>query len=222
MNRKSLGIASVVVVLALAAVALAVGSSLPAELRLPSHWGVSGQPDTFSGKWFALFLPVGMAAGTSLLLWFLPALEPRLANLERSEGLYRWLWAALLLLSAAIELVIVSTALHWGLRVEHVLAGAIGTLFVLTGNQLGKSRSMYLIGIRTPWTLANEEVWIRTHRLGGKLMVGGGLLTLLAALLPIPSGLLAGVCGAAVALMVGVPVVYSFLLWRRERAQPIV
>ncbi|HMC92889.1 MAG TPA: SdpI family protein, partial [Allosphingosinicella sp.] len=40
----------------------------------------------------------------------------------------------------------------------------IGAMFVLIGNQLGKSRSMYLVGIRTPWTLASEEVWIRTHR----------------------------------------------------------
>jgi uncharacterized membrane protein len=220
MNRNRMGIASLVVVLALAAVAWGVGRSLPAELLLPTHFGIDGQPDKFSGKWTALFLPPAMAAGVSLLLWFLPALEPRLANLERSAGLYRWSWVALLLLSAAIELVVVSIALHWGLRVEHIVAGAIGAMFVLIGNQLGKSRSMYLVGIRTPWTLASEEVWIRTHRLGGKLMVAGGAAMILAALLPIPSGLLAGICGTAVAAMVGVPVTYSYLLWRRERAQP--
>jgi uncharacterized membrane protein len=220
MNRRNMGIASVIVVLALAAAAWIVGSALPPDMQLPTHFGISGTPDRFSGKWEALFLPAGMAGGLSLLLWFLPALEPRLSNLERSAGLYHWSWASLLLLSAAIELVIVSVALHWPLRVEHVVAGAMGLMFVLIGNQLGKSRSMFLVGIRTPWTLASEEVWIRTHRLGGKLMVAGGLAILLAALLPIPSGLLAGVCGASLAVMVGVPVAYSYLLWRRQRAQP--
>ncbi|HEY0311026.1 MAG TPA: SdpI family protein [Allosphingosinicella sp.] len=220
MNRTSMGIASVAMVLALAAVALWVGSRLPADMLLPTHFGIGGEPDQYSGKWVALLLPVGMAGGLSLLLWCLPALEPRLANLERSAGLYYWSWAALLLMSAVIEFVIVSTALHWGLRIEHIVAGAIGAMFVLIGNQLGKSRSMYMVGIRTPWTLASEEVWIRTHRLGGKLMVAGGLLMILAALLPIPSGLLAGVCGACVAVMVCVPVVYSYVLWRREKAQP--
>ena len=141
-------------------------------------------------------------------------------DLERSAGLYYWSWASLLLLSAAIELVVVSVALHWGLRIEHIIAGAIGVMLVVIGNQLGKSRSMFLVGIRTPWTLASEEVWIRTHRLGGKLMVAGGLAMVLAALLPIPSGLLAGVCGASLAVVVGIPVVYSYLLWRRERPQP--
>jgi uncharacterized membrane protein len=215
-----MGIASLIVVVALAAVAWGVGSRLPPDLLLPTHFGIGGEPDRFSGKWAALLLPAAMAGGVSLLLWFLPALEPRLANLERSAGLYYWSWAALLLLSAAIELVVVSVALHWGLRVEHIVAGAMGAMFVLIGNQLGKSRSMFLVGIRTPWTLASEEVWIRTHRLGGKLMVGGGLAMIVAALLPIPSGLLAALCGACLAVMVGVPVVYSYLLWRRERAQP--
>jgi uncharacterized membrane protein len=215
-----MGLASVLVVLALAAVAFGVGSRIPAELTLPTHWGLDGQPDRLSGKWVALLSPVGLAGGTSLMFWFLPALEPRLGNLERSAGLYSWLWAALLLMSAAIELVVVSTALRLGLRVEHVLAAAIGAMLVLIGNQLGKSRSMFLIGIRTPWTLASEEVWIRTHRLGAKLIVGGGLVILVAALLPIPSALLAAISGGALAVMVVVPVVYSYLIWRRERAQP--
>jgi uncharacterized membrane protein len=220
MSRKSMAWASLGVVLALAAVAVVVGSSLPAELRLPTHWGVSGTPDRFSGKWAALLMPAGIAGGASLLLSCLPALEPRLQNLERSAGLYYWSWAALLLMCAVIELVVVSVALRWGLRVEHLMVGAVGAMFVLIGNQLGKSRSMYLVGIRTPWTLASEEVWIRTHRLGGKLMVLGGLLMIVAAFLPLPSGLLAAVCGTAVAVMVGVPCVYSYLIWRREKAQP--
>jgi uncharacterized membrane protein len=220
MNRKNLGIASAALVLLLLVVALAVGSSLPAELRLPTHWGISGRPDQFSGKWVALLMPAAMAGSVSLLFWFLPALEPRGRNLGRSEGLYLWSWVALLLVSAAVELVLVSVALRWGLRVEHVMTAAIGLVFVLIGNQLGKSRSMYLVGIRTPWTLASEEVWIKTHRLGGKLMVLGGLAILVASFLPLPSGLLAGLFGAVLAVMVGVPVLYSYLLWRREKDQP--
>jgi uncharacterized membrane protein len=89
---------------------------------------------------------------------------------------------------------------------------------MLIGNQLGKSRSMYLIGLRTPWTLASEEVWIKTHRLCGKLMVAGGLAMVATALLPVPSGLLATVCAAVILVSAGVPILYSFLAWRRERS----
>jgi uncharacterized membrane protein len=219
MNRTNLAVASIATVLALTLAALAVGSRLPAHLLLPTHWGLGGQPDRFADKWLALFLPVAMAGGVSFLLGFLPALEPRLANLERSAGLYHWTWAALLLVSAVIELIVISVALRWGFDVDQIIIGAIGLTLILVGNQLGKSRSMYLVGIRTPWTLASEDVWIKTHRLGGKLMVGGGLLMILAALVPIPSGLLSGIFGATLALIVGAPAIYSYLLWRHEQAQ---
>ena len=62
MNRKTLAIASAVMVLALLGVAVAVGSSLPSDLRLPTHWGIDGRPDAYSGKWPALLMPAGLTA----------------------------------------------------------------------------------------------------------------------------------------------------------------
>jgi uncharacterized membrane protein len=222
MTRKGLMIASTAIVLAMVAVALYVGRGLPGDMRLPIHWNLAGTADGYASKWNALLTPAVITALTSILLYFLPALEPREGNLARSQGLYLWSWAGTLLVMLALDLVVVSTALHWGLRVEHVITGAVGMMLVLIGNQLGKSRSMFLVGIRTPWALSSEEVWIKTHRLGGKLMVGGGAALILAALLPIPSGLLAMVFMLVIAVTALVPIVYSYLLWRREKrsAQP--
>jgi uncharacterized membrane protein len=217
MTRKSLGIVSLALVALFLGVAVAVGSRLPADLRLPTHWGISGAPDRYSGKWLALLSPAALTAVVSLLFWFLPSLEPRTRNFTRSAGLYLWTWAALLLASAAVDLTVVSAALRWDVRPEHLIVGTVGLVFVLIGNQLGKSRSMYMVGIRTPWTLASEEVWIKTHRLGGKIMVLGGLLMMAGALLPLPSGVLVGLCLAVIAAMVGVPVIYSYVAWRGER-----
>ena len=217
MTRKAIGIASLMVVAALVVVGLAAASMLPEAARLPIHWGADGKPDGFASKWSALLLPAAMTAGVSLLFWFLPALEPRRQGLARSQGLYLWAWVAVLGLGPVIELATLSEAFGWGLSVPHVTAGAVGAMFALIGNQLGKSRSMYMVGIRTPWTLANEEVWIRTHRLGGKLMVAAGLVILAAAILQVPAEWLAPITIAAVAIAVGVPVVYSYLLWRGRR-----
>jgi len=218
MNRNTLGIASALLVVAMVAVALVVGAGTPADLQLPVHWDLSGAPDSWAGKWEGLLFPAGMTAGVSLLFYFLPVLEPRDQNLSRSRGLYLWGWLALLLLGAAIQIVVISAALHWGLPANHLIVGALGLTFLIIGNQLGKSRSMYMIGLRTPWTLASEEVWIKTHRLAGKLMMLAGLTAIVAAALPLPSGLLATVMLSAILVAAGVPIVYSFLLWRREKA----
>jgi uncharacterized membrane protein len=218
MTRKTLAIASALVVATMLGTALAVGSSLPADLPLPTHWGLDGRADAFSDKWTALMLPAAVTAGVSLLFYFLPALEPRRQGLERSQGLYLWGWVALLLMGGVLQLALVSLALRWPVHAYHLIVAGLGAMLVLIGNQLGKSRSMYLIGVRTPWTLASEEVWIRTHRLAGKLMVGGGVVMMVAAMLPLPSGPLSAVMLATIAVAAGVPIVYSFLLWRRERA----
>ena len=216
MSRKIVSIAAVLVVLSMAAASLIAGSMLPAEVRLPVHWDLLGRPDRFADKWIALLAPAATIGLVSLLFHFLPALEPRKEGLARSQGLYLWGWLALLLMGAVIELALLSEAFGWGIRTAHLIAGGVGAMLMLIGNQLGKSRSMYLMGVRTPWTLASEEVWIKTHRLCGKLMVVGGLAMIVAALLPVPSGVLATVCVAVILVAAGVPILYSFIAWRRE------
>jgi uncharacterized membrane protein len=216
MTRNIVAIAAVLIVASMAAASLIAGAMLPETVRLPIHWNFAGEADQWAGKWPALLMPAGVIGLVSLLFYFLPAMEPRKAGLARSQGLYLWGWLALLLMGAVIELALLSEALGWGLRTAHLIAGGVGAMLMLIGNQLGKSRSMYLMGVRTPWTLASEEVWIKTHRLCGKLMVGGGLAMIVTALLPVPSGVLATVCAAVILIAAGVPILYSFIAWRRE------
>ncbi len=217
MTRNRMAIVSLALVAAMLALALLIGSRLPADIQLPTHWNFEGEADGFSGKWTALLMPAGMTAASSLLLYFLPSLEPRGEGLKRSQGLYFAAWAGLLLMGVAIQLVTLSAALGWNVPADRLIMGAVGVMLVLIGNQLGKSRSMYLVGIRTPWTLASEEVWIKTHRLGGKLMVASGLLIIIAAVLPVPLELRGIVIGASVAVAALVPVAYSYFLWRQEK-----
>ncbi|MEA3048636.1 MAG: hypothetical protein QOG84_472 [Sphingomonadales bacterium] len=217
MTKKILLILSLLLAVAMAATGALVATRAPAGLQLPVHWNIAGDADRYASKWTALMTAPAMTLLFAVFFWFLPALEPRDRNLDRSQGLYLWGWTALLIVMVAVETVMLSAALHWGLRTFAIMTGALGLTFVLIGNQLGKSRRMYLVGIRTPWTLASEEVWIKTHRLGGKLMVAGGLLFLLSAFVPIPSGPRAALFAAGIGMMVGVPVVYSYWLWRREK-----
>jgi uncharacterized membrane protein len=87
---------------------------------------------------------------------------------------------------------------------------AVGLLLTVIGNYLGKVQRNFFLGIRTPWTLADDEVWLRTHRLGGKLLVGAGLLTLVLSFVSgVPHSLLLGVSLLAAL----VPCVYSLVLY---------
>jgi len=84
------------------------------------------------------------------------------------------------------------------------------------GNVMPRMRSNWWVGVRTPWTLSNDRVWARTHRLAGFSMTAAGLV-MIAAALALPSRLGVPVMlAAAVAALFG-PAVYSYLTWKREQ-----
>jgi uncharacterized membrane protein len=112
---------------------------------------------------------------------------------------------------AFVQLLILSEAAGLPLSIERWLPAGIGLLLALLGNFFGKTTKNFFVGIRTPWTLANDEVWLRTHRLGGKLFVAAGAIVFASAL--------AGRGFLAIPVAVGfaalVPIVYSYWLYRR-------
>ena len=88
-------------------------------------------------------------------------------------------------------------------------------LFIVLGNVLPRARPNWFVGIRTPWTLSSDRVWERTHRLGGRVLVVGGIVVALAGLLS--SRLAFWTLMATVATLSVGAMAYSYLLWRSER-----
>jgi uncharacterized membrane protein len=92
-----------------------------------------------------------------------------------------------------------------------VLMSGLFLCFALIGNVLGKVRRNFWIGVRTPWTLASERVWIATHRLAARLMVGAGLLLSVIVWLGAPIAL----CFWLLMASLLVPAIHSLLLYKR-------
>jgi uncharacterized membrane protein len=206
---------SIAVIALMLAAAVATGLAV-ADGPLPTHWGLDGTADRFTPKWTALLAMPFAAAIVTLTFSALPLIEPARDGLRRSAGLVRAVWAGVLLVLASAEAATIAAALRRPLDVARLILAALGVCLMLTGNQLGKSRRMYFVGIRTPWTLADEDVWIATHRLAGRLMVLAGLLSAGLALAGAPGSVAGPLLCAALAVAVIVPVVYSWALWRRR------
>src|SRR2546422_7002026 len=94
---------------------------------------------------------------------------------------------------------------------------AMGLLFVVLGNSLSRVQPTWFVGIRTPWTLSSDTVWRKTHRTGGWLMVLGGFVIAACAFLP-PSAFLP-LFIAAILIMAVIPIVQSYILWKREQSK---
>jgi uncharacterized membrane protein len=203
-NLLSLGL--VVLSFALAA---ALYPRLPESV--PTHWNAAGEADGFTPKpWGPFVLPL-VIVGVYVLLVVLPRISPRGYRMGRFQGVFEIMQAAILAFLFLVNVLVLLAGIGAPIAMDRAIHAGTGLLFVVLGNFMGKVTKNFFVGIRTPWTLASDEVWLRTHRLGGKLFVLAGIGVFV-------SGLLGGgviPLLAAVAVAAGVPVVYSYVIYRR-------
>jgi uncharacterized membrane protein len=192
-------------------------SRVPLGARVPVHWNAMGNPNGYGEALWAFLLIPGLTFLISVVFALLPAIEPRRRNLLRSGRAYLAVWVSFLLLLAFVQaaLVLPATGVAQAEVMARLVPAAVGLLLAVIGNYLGKVRSNFFFGIRTPWTLSSERSWNRTHRLGGRLFVLVGLAAAATCFFPWISFVV--LLGGVAALIVILPV-YSFLEWRRDPA----
>ncbi len=188
---------------------------VPADAQIAVHWGANGEADGFASKEVGLLLMPVLALGVGALLAFLPGVDPRRTNILRSQPAYRAIAYAVLALLLVLHAASVLAATGRGVDMARMVAIGVGVLFVVIGNYLGKTRSSWFFGIRTPWTLSSERSWTLTHRLGGYLFAALGLvMVFVGAMNP---ALLAAALIPGLVVVVGVPVAYSYIIWRDDQ-----
>lgn len=182
--------------------------------RMPVHWDIKGTPDRFGSKAEGLLAIPAAAAGIYVLMLVLPRFDPRRGHYERFAGVYTLIRTLLVAFLFALHLVVVLWARGIPVRVERITPLLVGALLIVLGNYMGKLRSTWFVGIRTPWTLSSEESWNKTHRLGGKIFILVGAASVLAGLLRSEHAV-----WAMIALMVVGMLwltVFSYISWKRD------
>lgn len=181
--------------------------------RVPSHWNIRGEVDAYSSKfWSAFGIPL-MTAGIYVMMLVLPALDPRKQNYARFAGAYRLLKLILAAFFSGVYLLVVTSALGYPIPVDRAMQFGVSLLILLLGNLMGQLRHNYFVGIKTPWTLASETVWQKTHRFGGRVWVTAGFTGILGSLIGGSIGVALLIAALAAAGLV--PIVYSYLAFRK-------
>lgn len=215
MKVRGLLCANLVIAAGMAGFGLWVASGLGQGAELPIHWNLAGEADRFVPAATALLWPAGVTVLIGALFAAIPRMEPLQERLEASAPLLRSVWIGTMLLMVYLQIIIAAPALGWKLGPDLIQVG-LGALLVMIGNSLPKSRPSFFVGIRTPWTLADTDNWIATHRLGGKVMMGAGCLIVAAGLSPLPPSWRGSAVTALLGVAVVVPVFYSWWLWHRR------
>ena len=207
--RRSFRILGFLLVLGGFAYAAAVYSSLPD--RVASHWDASGRVNgTMTKPWGVVIVPIVMA-----FLWLLFLALPRMSPKGFGMGSFAQAWGvitcAVLAFMLFVEVLTLNAARTSTPLPPKAIFVGIGLLFAAIGSVLGKVTRNFFAGIRTPWTIASEEVWKRTHVLASKVFVAAGLAVVAAAFL----GLSFWFALAVLLLAPLVPIVYSYVIYRR-------
>lgn len=202
----------------LAAAQLVVGMLVYSRLpeRVPSHWNIAGQVDGYQSRLAAVLLLPAATLGLWLLLLGVAYIDPRRESYSRFRPTQLLFISLMALFFLFLQLVTLGSALGLAISVPRLVSLAGGLLIAGIGNELGRLRPNWFFGIRTPWTLADDEVWRRTHRVAGRLFVVAGIVMALSALFPVEVGgvvTLLAVGGAALGA-----VAYSYFIWRRPES----
>ena len=121
-------------------------------------------------------------------------------------------------LAVLVTLILVETFRPGSIVIYQAVGILLGLLFIPLGNMMGKVKSNFFIGIRTPWALSDPDVWNRTQRMGGFLLFLSGLISILGAFL-LPEKLYFLVLMAFLLGGMGLTAVMSYLWYRRKQAQ---
>lgn len=178
--------------------------------KLPIHWGLSGEPDKF-GPWYVFPLMIWFLY---FLLLIIPKIDPRKLNYTIFSGSYYKLRIVIITFFNLLFGLVLYNSVYSGIDFGKILPVAFLFLIAIIGNYLGTIRSNYFIGIRTPWTLQNDEVWKRTHVISGRIWFytgfAGGVIAWV-----LPKNAVAYFSIGVLLMLVLIPVVMSFIYYRK-------
>ena len=189
-----------------------VWNQLPA--RVATHFDMQGRVDGTQGKETFLLLMAGLQVLLYALLRFVPGAGVFANN---QTGNYHRLRLVVTLFLSGVVAWIIYAATHPDMVQDSLpISLMVMALLAAIGNYMTTVRPNFFVGIRTPWTLFNETVWRKTHQFAGRLWVGGSLVGAILLWL-IPTVWQMPVLLGMVAVLVIVPTVYSYVVFRQEK-----
>ncbi|WP_136715670.1 SdpI family protein [Halorientalis salina] len=211
MRSKSAAALAGTLVAGMAVASVLVDPRLPETMVV--HWDAAGNPnDTTPKVWGQFFLPL-LTAVLVGFLFAVPRIDPNRANIEAFRDVYDEFVVVLTAFLAMVHAVVLAVNVGYDVAVDAVVFSGVGFLVFFIGTLLERTEQNWFVGIRTPWTLSDEDVWDRTHEVGAPLFKLSGVIAFVG-----------GFSGQyAVYLAVGPVVVsslaltvYSYYLYERE------
>ena len=206
----------IALVVALPFVAAAIfWKQLPGQMAV--HFNFKGAADSYGSKPEGLLLLPSINLLVYILLKFLPKLMASPTQFELLEKRLDTLRLAIHCFLAALYLVILRYTLQHGVNVLLFIAYGILLLMLITGNSLNNIKPNHFMGVRTPWTMKNPEVWRKTHYMTSRLWVTVSLVVM--CIIPFLSQLQVAIALLFYFTIITIPpLLYSWIIYKKITA----
>lgn len=185
---------------------------------IPIHFNIEGKADGYGGKTTLIFITTLLSlvgAGCYLLIKNLPKIDPK-KTAGQSPERFTKMAITLVVFMCALNIIITYSAINQSVNISKNMLPLIGLLFAFLGNYMQNIKANYFVGVRTPWTLENDDNWRETHLLASKMwLIGGILITLVTLVTPAKFGFIFFMSITAIISLV--PVIFSYRYFKKHQ-----
>lgn len=180
--------------------------------QIPIHWNIQGAVDNWADKW-VIWILAALPLLLMLLFAVIPKIDPHKENYKLHKKAYGTTIIGVNTFMFLIFIVAFLFMLGNDIDVSLLIPGLAGGLFIILGNVMPTVKHNYTLGIKTPWTLADEGVWRKTHQVGGMAFIILGLIILASLLAP---GFVRFTILISATLLITIGLfVYSYILFKK-------
>lgn len=177
---------------------------------VPVHFNFEGVADGFAPKFIGLFGLLAFLILIHVFTIFMMSKTPKANHIPKISMIITSLVCPII--SVYTTFFIISASFnhdyHFMIYGMHFI---IGILMIALGNYLPKTRRNYVLGIKTPWTIDDDDNWNQTHRIGGYCFVTAGIVYIILTLVNQP---FIGLIFLLVCSMI--PVIYSYFYYQKK------
>jgi len=184
--------------------------------RMASHWNIRNEVDGYIPKFWGLLLMPLIGLGMYGLFLILPRIDPLKNNIKKFEKYYHGFIFVMIVFLFYIYLLTIGANIGLEFNMGTFLIPGMSLLFFYIGLMLENSKRNWFVGIRTPWTLQNDKVWEKTHKLGGKLFKISAIIILVGMFLT--RYIFWFIMGSAFLIAI-IPIVYSYIIYKKTESE---
>lgn len=181
---------------------------------IASHWNFKGEVDGYSNKAFMVWMFPLMMSSIYALFLALPYIDPRKKNYEGFSGFYHLFKSIIMFILFAMFVGVGLFNLNYNINITLLTTSLVGSLMIIIGSFLGTVKPNWFMGIKNPWTLSNDIVWKKTHKIGGYFFIIFGLIIIACNFLPEFLSMILFIIG--ILLIIVGTTIYSYIVFSKE------